>query len=92
LPYLWSQLQEVSDQVCPGQLKPIHAVWIPGRKKKKKVAMMNAIDREKNRIWLTPCVSLIIFIQHTGDIGDRRDSGQLKNEKKNNISNRHLGL
>ncbi len=54
--------------------------------------MMNAIDREKNRIWLTPCVSLIIFIQHTGDIGDRRDSGQLKNEKKNNISNRHLGL
>jgi hypothetical protein len=30
-------------------------------------------------------VSLIIFIKpeiNTGDIGDRRDSGQLKNEKK----------
>lgn len=51
--------------------------------------MMNAIDREKNRIWLTPCVSLIIFIKpeiNTGDIGDRRDSGQLKNEKKKTTS------
>jgi hypothetical protein len=47
--------------------------------------MMNAIDREKNRIWLTPCVSLIIFIKpeiNTGDIGDRREHGQLKNEEK----------
>jgi hypothetical protein len=51
--------------------------------------------REKELDLLTPCVSLIIFIKpeiKTGDIGERRDSGQLKKHENKNQQIRHSGI